>query len=50
LTIEKSNELIKKYFPKKNLQLVMNGKSGEIRTITAKYGTVKEKNIDEDSY
>jgi len=50
LTIEKSNELIKKYFPKENLQLVMIGKADEIRTIAAKYGTVTEKNIDEDSY
>jgi len=50
LTIEKSNELIKKYFPKENLQFVMIGKADDIRDKVAKYGKVTEKNIDEDSY
>jgi len=50
LTVEKANELIKKYFPKDNLQLVLVGKADEIRNIAAKYGRVTEKNIEEDSY
>jgi zinc protease len=50
LTIEKSNDLIKKYFPKENLQFVMIGKAYDIRDKVAKYGKVTEKNIDEDSY
>jgi len=50
LTVEKSNELIKKYFPKENLQFVMIGKADDIRDKVAKYGKVTEKNIDEDSY
>jgi predicted Zn-dependent peptidase len=50
LTIEKSKELIKKYFPKENLQFVMIGKADDIRDKVAKYGKVTEKNIDEDSY
>jgi len=50
LTVEKANELIKKYFPKDNLQFVLIGKADEIRNIAAKYGRVTEKNIEEDSY
>lgn len=50
LTIERTSELIQKYFPKENLQFVMIGKADEIRAIVAKYGKVTEKNIDEDGY
>lgn len=50
LTVEKANELIKKYFPKDNLQFVLIGKADEIRNVVEKYGKVIEKNIDEDSY
>lgn len=50
LTFEKANELIKKYFPKYNLQFVLIGKADEIRDVVAKYGKVTEKNINEDSY
>ena len=50
LTVERVNELIKKYFPKDNLQFVLIGKADEIRDVIAKYGNVTEKNIDEDSY
>jgi predicted Zn-dependent peptidase len=50
LTVEKANELIKKYFPKDNLQFVLIGKSDEIREVVAKYGVVIEKNIEEDEY
>lgn len=50
LTVEKTNELIKKYFPKDNLQFVLIGKADEIRNVVVKYGKVTEKNISEDSY
>ena len=50
LTVNKANELIKKYFPKDNLQFVLIGKADDIRDVIAKYGNVTEKNIDEDSY
>jgi len=50
LTVERANELIKKYFPKDNLQFVLIGKGDEIRDVVAKYGKVTEKNIEEDSY
>ena len=50
LTVEKANELIKKYFPKDNLQFVLIGKADEIRDKVVKYGKVFEKNIEEDEY
>lgn len=50
LTIDRVNELIKKYFPKDNLQFVLIGKADEIREIARKYGKVKEKNISEDGF
>jgi predicted Zn-dependent peptidase len=50
LTIEKANELIKKYFPKDNLQFVMIGKADEIKDKVSKYGSITEKNIEEDEY
>ena len=50
LTVDKANELIKKYFPMENLQFVLIGKADEIRDVIAKYGKVTEKSIEEDSY
>ena len=50
LTVERANELIKKNFPKFNLQFVLIGKADEIRDKVAKYGKVTEKNIEEDTY
>lgn len=50
LTLERTVDLIKKYFPKENLQFVMIGKADEIRDIVSKYGMVTERNIDEDGY
>ena len=50
ILVAKANEIIKKYFPKENLQFVMIGKADDIRDKVAKYGKVTEKNIDEDSY
>jgi predicted Zn-dependent peptidase len=50
LTIEKVKELIKKYFPKNNLQFVLIGKASEIKDKVEKYGKITEKSIDEDGY
>ena len=50
LTVEKANELIKKYFPKDNLQFVLIGKADEIRDKVTKYGKVIEKSISEDEF
>ncbi|MBK9098810.1 MAG: insulinase family protein [bacterium] len=50
LTVARANELIKKYFPKDNLQFVLIGKADEIRNVAAKYGKLIEKNIEEDSF
>lgn len=45
LTVDKTKQLISKYFPKKNLQFVVVGQADEIRTDLAKYGQVTEINI-----
>jgi zinc protease len=50
LTVERANELIKKYFPKDNLQFVLIGKADEIRDKVSKYGKITEKSINEDKY
>jgi predicted Zn-dependent peptidase len=50
MTVEKANEIIKKYFPKDNLQFVMIGKADDIRETAKKYGRVVEKNISEDGF
>jgi predicted Zn-dependent peptidase len=50
MTIEKSKDIIAKYFPKENLQFVLVGKADEIRDIVAKYGEVTEKNITDDGF
>lgn len=43
LTIEKAKEVIGKYFPKDNLQMVLIGKASEIREKVKKYGEIFEK-------
>ncbi|MCK7526314.1 MAG: hypothetical protein MZV64_56275 [Ignavibacteriales bacterium] len=48
--MKKQTRLIKKYFPKDNLQFVLIGKADDIREIATKYGKVIEKNIDEDGF
>ncbi len=50
MTVESANEIIRKYFPKYNLQFVLIGKADDIREIVKKYGKVFEKNIDEDGF
>lgn len=50
LTTERANELIKKYFPKNNLQFVLIGKADEIRDVVKKYGRVKERNLSVDGF
>ncbi len=50
MTVEKANEIIKKYFPKNNLQFVLIGKADDIRETSKKYGKVVEKNISEDGF
>ena len=48
LTVEKSKEIIAKYFPKDKLQFVLVGKSAEIKKIAEKYGPVTEVQIKEE--
>jgi len=50
LTVEKSKEIIGKYFPKDKLQFVLVGKADEIREKVKKYGTLVEKDIKEDEF
>jgi len=50
MTVDGANEIIKKYFPKDNLQFVLIGKAEDIREIAKKYGKVIEKNISEDGF
>jgi zinc protease len=50
VTIEKSKEVINKYFPSKNLQFVLIGKASEIRDQIKKYGTLVEKNIKDEGF
>ncbi|NIM11305.1 MAG: Z-ring formation inhibitor MciZ [Candidatus Aminicenantes bacterium] len=45
MTVEKTKEIIKKYFPKDNLQFVLIGKASEIRDKVKKYGEIIEKEI-----
>jgi predicted Zn-dependent peptidase len=49
LTVEKSREIVRKYFPKDGMQLVLVGKAEDIRAIAAKYGKVTETEIKEDN-
>lgn len=45
MTVEKSRDIVSKYFPKDNLQFVLIGKADEIRDDVAKYGEISEKQI-----
>lgn len=45
LTLEKSKDIIAKYFSKDVLQFVLIGKASEIKSIAEKYGPVTEVNI-----
>ena len=48
LTLDKAKAIIAKYFPKDKLQLVLVGKSADIKKIAEKYGPVKEVQIKEE--
>jgi predicted Zn-dependent peptidase len=50
LTSAKTKEIIKKYFPKDNLQFVLVGKADEIKKIAEKYGPVTVKEIKADGF
>lgn len=50
LTVEKANQLVRKYFPKENLQFVLIGKSSEIKEQASAYGNLIEKEISEDGF
>ncbi len=50
LSVSKANEIVKKYFPKENLQFVIIGKASEIRDIVKKYGEITEKEIIADGF
>lgn len=50
LSVSKANEIVRKYFPKENLQFVIIGKASEIRDIVKKYGEIIEKEITEDGF
>lgn len=47
LTIEKTKQLIKQYFPQENLQFVVIGQADAIRDKLAKYGDISEVNIND---
>jgi len=49
LNLDKAKEIIAKYFPKDKLQIVLVGKSSEIKKIAEKYGKVTEVQIKEES-
>ncbi len=48
LTVAKAKEIVTKYYPKNNLQMVLVGKADDIRKIAAKYGKVSEVQIKEE--
>jgi len=50
LTMAKANEIVKKYFPKENLQVVIIGKASEIKEAVKKYGEITEKEITADGF
>lgn len=50
MTVEKTREIIKKYFPKDNLQFVLIGKASEIRGKVKKYGEIIDKEIKADGF
>lgn len=45
LTVAKTKQLIKKYFPRENLQTVIIGKAAELQDVVGKYGQVQHMNI-----
>lgn len=45
LTLERSKEVIAKYFPKENMQFVIVGKADEIRDSVKQYGKLIEADI-----
>lgn len=49
-TLEKAKKIIKKYFPKENLQFVLIGKAADIRAKVKKYGKIIEKDIKTDGF
>jgi predicted Zn-dependent peptidase len=50
LSVEETNKLILKYFPKENLQFTIVGKASEIEKVVSKYGEIIQINIKEDRY
>ncbi|MBN2411162.1 insulinase family protein [candidate division KSB1 bacterium] len=50
MTVEKSGQIISKYFPNDNLQLVLIGKASELRDSVAQYGEISEKEIKADGF
>jgi len=50
LTVEKTKEIVKKYFPKDNLQFVLIGKAKEIKDKVKKYGQLTVKEIKTDGF
>lgn len=48
--VAKAKELIKKYFPKENMQFVFAGKGEAIRELAKKFGEVTELDIKEEEY
>lgn len=50
MTVEKSKNLINKYFPKDKLQFVVIGKAEDIRSGVSKYGEVIEKEITSEGF
>jgi predicted Zn-dependent peptidase len=50
LTTAKTKEIISKYFPRENLQLVLIGKASEIGEKVKKYGEVTLKEITADEF
>lgn len=50
LSIEETKEIIKKHFPKENLQFAIIGKASEIENVLRKYGEVIKISIQEDNY
>jgi zinc protease len=50
LTTAKAKEIISKYFPRENLQLVLIGKASEIQEKVKKYGEVTVKEITADEF
>ena len=50
MTVEKSKQIINKYFPYENLQFVLIGKAAEIKDQVKKYGVLFEKEIKADGF